>query len=85
MQAASQSALHVQIQTAHGYGTGQIQSVLLWKLAVNFETQKKELIYKQADAQTVNTAYFGYHTLDVEMAIDRLKKWQNDMKREQEE
>ena len=31
-------------------------------------------IYKQADAQTVNTMFYGYHTLDVEMAIDRLKE-----------
>ena len=38
------------------------------------EAQKKELIYKQADVQTVNTAYFGYHTLDMEMAIDRLQE-----------
>ena len=31
-------------------------------------------IYKQANAQTVNTMYYGYHTLDIEMAIDRLKE-----------
>lgn len=31
-------------------------------------------IYRQADAQTVNTMYFGYHTLDIEMAIDCLKE-----------
>ena len=31
-------------------------------------------IYKQADAGTLNTLYLGYHTLDVEAAIDRLKK-----------
>lgn len=31
-------------------------------------------IYRQADAQTINTMYFGYHTLDIEMAIDRLKE-----------
>ena len=31
-------------------------------------------IYKQADAQTVNTMFYGYHTLDIEMAIDRLKE-----------
>ncbi len=31
-------------------------------------------IYRQADAQTVNTMYYGYHTLDIEMAIDRLKE-----------
>ena len=31
-------------------------------------------IYKQADAQIVNTMFYGYHTLDIEMAIDRLKE-----------
>ena len=31
-------------------------------------------IYRQADSQTINTMYFGYHTLDIEMAIDRLKE-----------
>ena len=31
-------------------------------------------IYRQADALTVNTMYYGYHTLDIEMAIDRLKE-----------
>ena len=30
-------------------------------------------IYKQADADTINTMYYGYHTLDIKMAIDRLK------------
>ena len=36
--------------------------------------ESSKVIYKQADAQTVNTMYYGYHTLDIEMAIDRLKK-----------
>ena len=31
-------------------------------------------IYKAADAKTMNSAYLGFHTLDVEEAIDRLKK-----------
>lgn len=30
-------------------------------------------IYRQANAKTMNETYLGYHTLDIEMAIDRLK------------
>lgn len=36
--------------------------------------ESSKVIYKQADAQIVNTMYCGYHTLDIEMAIDRLKE-----------
>lgn len=36
------------------------------------ESSKK--IYKTADAKTMNTCYYGYHTLDAEAAIDRLKE-----------
>lgn len=39
-----------------------------------YSCESSKVIYKQADAQTVNTMYYGYHTLDVEMAIDRLKE-----------
>ena len=31
-------------------------------------------IYKQANAEIMNTMYLGYHTMDVRMAIDRLKE-----------
>ena len=31
-------------------------------------------IYRQADAETINTMYYGYHTLDIKMAIDLLKE-----------
>lgn len=31
-------------------------------------------IYKQAPAKTMRTTYFPYHTMSVEMAIDRLKE-----------
>ena len=31
-------------------------------------------IYKQADAETMNMIYPGYHTLDVASAIDRIKE-----------
>lgn len=31
-------------------------------------------IYKQANAETMNTIYLGYHTMDVRAAIDRLKE-----------
>jgi len=30
-------------------------------------------IYKVADANVMNSSYYGFHTLDVESAIDRLK------------
>lgn len=36
--------------------------------------ESSKVIYKQADAKMVNTMYYGYHTLDIEMAIDRLKE-----------
>jgi hypothetical protein len=31
-------------------------------------------IYRQCDAGTMNMIYPGYHTLDVSMAIDRIKE-----------
>ena len=31
-------------------------------------------IYRQADAETINTMYYVYHTLDIKMAIDLLKE-----------
>ena len=31
-------------------------------------------IYRQADAETINTMYYGYHTLDIKMASDLLKE-----------
>lgn len=31
-------------------------------------------IYKAADAKTMNECWYGFHTLDVEMAIDDLKE-----------
>ena len=31
-------------------------------------------IYRQADAETINTMYYGYHTLDIKMAIVLLKE-----------
>ena len=31
-------------------------------------------IYKQAPAKTMRVTYFPYHTMSVEMAIDRLKE-----------
>lgn len=36
------------------------------------ETSKE--IYVQADAQTMNDSYFGFHTLDVAMAVEDLKE-----------
>ena len=43
-----------------------------------YSGESSKAIYKQADAKTVNTMYYGYHTLDVEMAIDRLKEAKKD-------
>lgn len=40
----------------------------------NFYTgESSRKIYKIANAKTVNAMYLGYHTLDIEMAIDRLR------------
>lgn len=35
--------------------------------------ESSKAIYKMADAKTINSMYLGYHTLDIEMAIDRLR------------
>lgn len=41
----------------------------------NFYTEESsKSIYKIANAKTMDAMYLGYHTLDVEMAIDRLKE-----------
>lgn len=42
-----------------------------------YSGESSKAIYMQADAKTINTMYYGYHTLDVEMAIDRLKEARN--------
>ena len=36
--------------------------------------EKSKAIYAQADAQTMNESYPGFHTLDVALAIDDLKE-----------
>lgn len=36
--------------------------------------ESSKVIYKAANAKTLNSAYYGFHTLDIESAIDRLKK-----------
>ncbi len=36
------------------------------------ETSKE--LYRQASAKTMKATYLAYHTLDTEMAIDRLKE-----------
>ncbi|MCI7146237.1 MAG: hypothetical protein MR991_07365 [Clostridiales bacterium] len=41
----------------------------------NFYTgESSRTIYKTADAKSVNSMYPGYHTLDIEMAIDRFRQ-----------
>ena len=39
-----------------------------------YTEESSKQIYKQANAETMNIMYLGYHTLDVRMAIDRLKE-----------
>lgn len=51
------------------YWTGYIYRY--WHYYTN-ETSKE--IYKIADAKTMNECWLGFHTLDVEMAIDDLKE-----------
>lgn len=36
--------------------------------------ESSSAIYQTADAETMNECWLGYHTLDVEMAIDNLKE-----------
>lgn len=36
--------------------------------------ENSRAIYKIADAATINECWLGYHTLDVEMAIDKFKE-----------
>ena len=36
--------------------------------------ESSENIYKQADAQTMNESYLGFHSLELAMAIDDLKE-----------
>ena len=36
--------------------------------------ERSKEIYKQAKAQRMRTVYYPYHTMSVEMAIDRLKE-----------
>jgi len=35
--------------------------------------ESSKFIYKTANAKTMNSSYYGFHTLDIESAIDRLK------------
>ena len=37
-------------------------------------TKQDKEIYKIADAKTINECWLGFHTLDIEMAIDDLKE-----------
>lgn len=51
------------------YWTGYVYR--MWHFYTN-ETSKE--IYKQANAKTMRATYLPYHTMSVEMAIDRLKE-----------
>lgn len=39
-----------------------------------YTCEKSQQIYQIADAKTMNECWLGFHTLDVEMAIDNLKE-----------
>lgn len=39
-----------------------------------YTNESSEKIYATADAQTMNECWLGFHTLDVEMAVDDLKE-----------
>lgn len=45
----------------------------LYRYWNGYTGESSKMIYKTAGAKTMNSVYYGYHTLDVEMAIDRLK------------
>lgn len=39
-----------------------------------YTNESSKEIYKIADAKTINECWLGFHTLDIEMAIDNLKE-----------
>lgn len=39
-----------------------------------YTNESSRIIYKTADAKSMNECWLGFHTLDVEMAIDNLKE-----------
>lgn len=39
-----------------------------------YTNENSRIIYKTADAKSMNECWLGFHTLDVEMAIDNLKE-----------
>ena len=39
-----------------------------------YTNETSKVIYKTADAKTMNECWLGFHTMDVEMAIDDLKE-----------
>lgn len=51
------------------YWTGYVYR--MWHFYTN---EKSKDIYKQANAKTMKKTYYAYHTMSVEMAIDRLKE-----------
>lgn len=44
-----------------------------------YTNESSKEIYQTADAETMNECWLGFHTLDVEMAIDDLKEMKNQM------
>lgn len=51
------------------YWTGYVYR--MWHFLTS---EKSKDIYKQASAKTMKKTYYAYHTMSVEMAIDRLKE-----------
>lgn len=39
-----------------------------------YTNESSRMIYKTADAKSMNECWLGFHTLDIEMAIDNLKE-----------
>ena len=60
-------------------GTSYINEAMFWAGYTyrywHFLTgESSKEIYRQADAQIMDESYFGFHTLDVSMAVDNLKE-----------
>jgi len=64
------------------YGTAFSREVMYWIGYVYrywhyYTGESSKEIYNTANAELMNKCWLGFHTLDVEMAIDRLKEMNN--------
>lgn len=60
-------------------GTAYSSEVMYWvgytyRYWHYYTNEKSQQIYQFADAETMNECWLGFHSLDVEMAIDNLKE-----------